>query len=196
MQRLIKAKQEEKKALVAERDNCGSLKVVTVVMLTKQITTLTEDIEELKSKKGRILSKLGCADDKEALAAEKQIPELEKTRDRIKAQQEKLPTQANAAAGEYIRAENAVPAERWNQVIEQRKRLLMEHWQNLLEKLKEIYGQRFNREIYDDAQHYVSDHLPERKRIPYTQSNDEREEVRTPMQDGRQKIRRRDENAF
>ena len=166
VQRLIKAKQEERKALVAERDNCGPLKVVTVVTLTKQITTLTEDIEELKSKKGRILSKLGCADDKEALAAEKRIPELERTRERLKAQQEKLPSQANAAAGEYIRAENAVPAERWNQVIEHRKLLLMEYWERLLARLKEIYGQRFNREIYDDARRYVSDHLPERKQIP------------------------------
>lgn len=166
VQLMIKAKQEERKALVAERDNCGPLKVVTVVTLTKQITTLTEDIEELKSKKGRILSKLGCADDKEALAAEKRIPELEKTHERLKAQQEKLPTQANAAAGEYIRAENAVPAERWNQVIEHRKRLLMEHWRSLLEKLEEIFGQRFNREIYDNARRYVSDHLPERKQIP------------------------------
>lgn len=175
VQRLIKAKQEERKALVAERDNCGPLKVVTVVTLTKQITTLTEDIEELKSKKGRILSKLGCADDKEALAAEKQIPEMERTRGRLNAQREKLPTQANAAAGEYIRAENAVPAERWNQVIEQRKGLFMEHWQNLLEKLKEIYGQRFNREIYDDARHYVNDHLTERKResiVPTTEQEE------------------------
>ncbi len=166
VQRLIKAKQEERKSLVAERDNCGPLKVVTVVTLTKQITTLTEDIEELKSKKGRILSKLGCTDDKEALAAEKRIPELERTRERLKTQQEKLPSQANAAAGEYIRAENAVPAEHWNQVIEQRKHLFMDHWQNLLERLKEIYGQRFNRGIYDDARRYVSDHLPERKQIP------------------------------
>ena len=151
------------------------LKVVTVVTLTKQITTLTEDIEELKSKKSRILAKLGCADDREALTAEKHIPELERTRDRLKAQQEKLPSQANAAAGEYIRAENAVPAERWNQVIEHRKLLLMEHWQNLIEKLKEIYGQRFNREIYDDARHYVNDHLPERKRVEIYQDGLERE---------------------
>ena len=178
VQRLIKAKQEERKTLVAERDNCGPLKVVTVVTLTKQITTLTEDIEELKSKKGRTLSKLGCADDKEALAAEKQLPELERTRERLKAQQEKLPTQANAAAGDYMRAENAVPAERWNQVIEHRKLLFMDHWQNLLEKLKEIYGQRFNREIYDDARRYVSDHLPERKRIEKEQRRQAQVELR------------------
>lgn len=156
------------------------LKVVTVVTLAKQITTLTEDIEELKSKKSRILSKLGCADDKEALAAEKRIPELERTRDRLKEQQEKLPTQANAAAGEYIRAENAVPAERWNQVIEHRKHLLMDHWERLLEKLKEIYSQRFNREIYNDARRYVSDHLPERKResiMPITEQEEKTQQV-------------------
>lgn len=51
----------------------------------------------------------------------------------------------------------------------------MEHWQNLIEKLKEIYGQRFNREIYDDARHYVNDHLPERKRVEIYQDGLERE---------------------
>ena len=196
VQRLIKAKQEERKALVAECDNCGPLKVVTVVTLTKQITTLTEDIEELKSRKAHLLSKLNCADDKEALATEKQIPELERTRDRLKAQQEKLPTQANTAAGEYIRAENAVPAERWNQVIEHRKSLLMEHWQNLLEKLKEIYGQRFNREIYDDARRHVSDHLPERKRIEDEQNRSEQYGNRGRIQRDKQLQRRRSEHSL
>lgn len=198
VQRLIKAKQEERKALVAERDSCGPLKVVTVVTLTKQITTLTEDIEELKSKKNRILAKLGCADDREALAAEKQIPELEKTRDRLKTQQEKLPAQANAAAGEYIRAENAVPPERWNQVIEQRKLLFIDHLHNLIEKLKDIYGQRFNREIYDDARRYVSDHLPERKRIDIEQDSLDREErsIDPLIERQRPRNRRRDENVL
>ena len=188
VQRLIKAKQEERKSLVADRDNCGPLKVVTVVTLTKQITTLTEDIEELKSKKSRILAKLGCADDKEALTAEKQIPELERTRDRLKAQQEKLPAQANAAAGEYMRAENGVPTERWNQVIEYRKLLFMDHWERLLTKLKENYGQRFNREIYDDARRYVSDHLPERSHeviIPKTERKEDRQQ--TPVEKNRRK---------
>ena len=166
--------------------------------MTKQITTLTEDIEELKSKKGRILSKLGCADDKEALAAEKRIPELERTRERLKAQQEKLPAQANVAAGEYIRAENAVPAERWNQVIEQRKLLFMDHWQDLIERLKEIYGQRFNREIYDNAHRYVNDHLPERQRIrsqPDCLQYEKWSSVQTP-EEPRPSNRRRDENIL
>ena len=198
VQRLIKAKQEERKSLVAERDNCGPLKVVTVVTLTKQITTLTEDIEELKSKKNRILAKLGCADDKEALAAEKRMPELEKTRDRLKAQQEKLPTQANAAAGEYIRAENAVPAERWNQVIEQRKLLFIDHLHNLIEKLKEIYGQRFNREIYDDARRYVNDHIPERKRVEIDRDVSERAErdIDPMIERQRPRNRRRNDNVL
>ena len=77
-----------------------------------------------------------------------------------------------------MRAENAVPTERWNQVIEHRKLLFMDHWQSLLEKLKEIYGQRFNREIYDDARRYVSDHLPERKRIEKEQRRQAQVELR------------------
>ena len=44
MQERIKAKQEERKSLVAERKACSAFKVVTINALTKQITTLTEDI--------------------------------------------------------------------------------------------------------------------------------------------------------
>ena len=198
VQRQIMTEQEERKVLVAERKACSAFKVVTVNALTKQITTLTEDIEELKSRKAHLLSKLNCVDDKEALAAEKQISELERTRDRLKAQQEKLPAQANAAAGEYIRAENAVPAECWNQVIEHRKVLFLDHWQSLLAKLKEIYGQRFNRGIYDNTQRYANDHLPERKRTDIEQISFERENRKTDpvIERSKSRKRRRDDNVL
>ena len=58
VQKQIKTKQEERKSLVAERKACSAFKVVTINALTKQITTLTEDIEELKSRKAQLHSKL------------------------------------------------------------------------------------------------------------------------------------------
>ena len=159
VQKQIKTKQEERKSLVAERKACSAFKVVTINALTKQITTLTEDIEELKSRKAQLHSKLKCADDQEARAAEKRIPDMERAKERLTQIQEKLPAQANEIAGEYIRMENDVPSDKWNQVKDQRRIITIDHWHNLLQKLKEIYGKRFDRGLYDDAHiMFISDH--------------------------------------
>ena len=168
IQRQITTKQEERKVLVAERKACSAFKVVTVNALTMQVTTLTEDIEELKNRKGQILSKLKCDDDKEAQEAEKRIPEMERAKERLIQQRERIPVQTDEIAGEYIRTENDVPAEKWNLVKNQRRVITIDHWRNLLQKLKEIYGARFNRGMYDDAQRYVDDHLPEHKQTEQT----------------------------
>ena len=196
IQEMIKAKQAERKTLVVERKACSALKIVTINTLTKQITTLTEDIEELKNRKSQLLSRLKCADDKEALTAEKRIPEMEKARVRLTQIQEKLPTQTNKTAGEYIRMENAIPDERWNQVKDHMRIIFYDHWQTLMEKLKGIYGASFNRELYDDAQRHVHSQLPERVRVEDMRSKPQREETGIQAQTEIPKPRRRDENAL
>lgn len=184
--------------MVVERKACSPLKVVTINALTKQITTLTEDIEELKSRKAQLLSRLKCADDKEAQAAARRIPEMEKVKERLTKIQEKLPEQTNEIAGEYIRVENAVPVERWNQVKDRMRIIFHDHWETVLQKLKEIYGERFNRELYDDVQRYVDDHMPKRKRIDIEQDSLDREERSIDPLIERQvsRNRRRDENVL
>lgn len=110
--------------------------------------------------------------------------------------QGKLPAQTNEVAGEYIRMENAVPAERWNQVKDHMQIISYDHWETALRKLKEIYGARFNRELYDNAQRYVDDHLPERKRIKEVEVYSEREAGRTQKQIDKPKMRRREDNVL
>ena len=74
----------------------------------------------------------------------------------------------------------------------------MDHWRSLLEKLKEIYGQRFNREIYDDARRYVGVHLPERKKVDIERDGLEHEKKELDSMIERQRPRnwRRDDNVL
>lgn len=196
VQKRIKAKKEERKSLIAERKACSPLKIVTINTLTKQITTLTEDIEELKSRKAQLLYRLKCVDDKEALTAEKRIPEMENAKDRLMQIQEKLPAQTNEIAGKYIRMENAVPAEKWNQVKDRMRIIFYDHWENISQRLKEVYGTRFNRELYDDAQRYVDDHLPERKQIKEIEAYSEREASRSQNHVDDPKMQRREDKVL
>ena len=110
--------------------------------------------------------------------------------------QEKLPAQTNEIAGKYIRMENAVPAERWNQVKDRMRIIFYDHWENILQRLKEVYGTRFNRELYDDAQRYVDDHLPERKQIKGIEAYSEREASRSQNHVDDPKRQRRDDNVL
>ena len=196
VQKMIKVKQDERRTLVAERKACSPLKIVTINTLTKQITTLTEDIEELKSRKAQLLYRLKCVDDKEALTAENRISEMEKARERLTQIQKKLPAQTNEIAGEYICMENAIPAERWNQVKDRMRIIFYDHWQALMEKLKGIYGASFNKELYDDAQRHVNRQLPERKREEETHFYPERENDKMQIETDQPKMRRRDGNVL
>lgn len=55
----IKAKNAERKALIAEQKSCG-IHFIRANKLGEQIATLAEDLEELKSRKSQLLARMGC----------------------------------------------------------------------------------------------------------------------------------------
>lgn len=59
VQAAIKEKTAERKALIAEKDNCG-IHFIRASKLWEPIAVLTEDIEELKFQKAQLLNRMGC----------------------------------------------------------------------------------------------------------------------------------------
>lgn len=159
----IHEKQAEKRTLEAERKTCGTFKVAQRIALSRQITTLTEDIEELKSQKTQLLVQMKCPDDDTTGEKERDIAEFEKVQEALEKEQISLSSQAKEAAREYVKAEQQVPDERWNQVCKQRRLIFMDHWEALMHKLHDIYGQMFSHQLFRDVQDYVNEHVPERR---------------------------------
>lgn len=60
----IKEKTAERKKLQAEKKQHSAWEIGKHIQFSQQITTLTEDIEELKSRKTQIMVSLDCEDDK------------------------------------------------------------------------------------------------------------------------------------
>ena len=159
----IQQKQAERKNLSAEKQKCSPLQIVTVTKLYQQITTLTEEIEELKSQRAQILAKLKCADDKDLQATDKRLAELETLKGKLTEQQEKLSGQAEKQAAQYYEIEENIPVENWAAVRDERRALHPQKRLDTMEKLKSTYGKNYSRRLYDEAEHSADMALPERE---------------------------------
>ena len=73
----LKERTKEKKALSAEKKATPVLKILRHKELTQRIATLTEEIEELRSEKSRLLDSLSCKDDSEISHFKKEVADTE-----------------------------------------------------------------------------------------------------------------------
>lgn len=69
--------------------------------LTQRITTLTEEIEELRSEKVRLLESLSCKDDSEISHFKKEVADTEQAVKRLSVQEEKYTAELEKAFAEY-----------------------------------------------------------------------------------------------
>ena len=73
----IKEKSKERKALLAEKKETPYYQIPKLHDLTRHITELTEELEELKTEKELLLHSLDCSDDAGISAVKKEIAALE-----------------------------------------------------------------------------------------------------------------------
>ena len=86
VQKKIAGKNSEKKSLQAEKKLCSPLKFLQIRQYTQQISALTEEIEELKSRKMYLFSCLDCHSDSDMKAIEQKIKKMQDTQKRLKDQ--------------------------------------------------------------------------------------------------------------
>lgn len=75
----IKEKSKERKNLLAEKKETPFYQLPKLHDLTRRITELTEELEELKTEKEMLLRSLNCADDASIYAVKKGIAIMEST---------------------------------------------------------------------------------------------------------------------
>ena len=77
LEQQIKEKSKERKALLEEKKETPFYQIPKLHNLTRRITELTEEIEELKTEKEMLLRSLDCADDAGISDVKKEIATLE-----------------------------------------------------------------------------------------------------------------------
>ncbi len=97
----IKQKTKARKALVAKQKNTSKLNLIKQHDLSRQITTLTEEIEELRSEKENLLLELGCADDAGVKAVQSEVTAMEASLHKLDEQKERYSAELDEALQQY-----------------------------------------------------------------------------------------------
>ncbi len=106
----IKDKTKERKTLLKEKKDTPIYRLSTLRDLSRRISELTEDLEELKSEKELILQKLSCTEDSGISSVQKDIAVMESQLKKLQAQEAKYASELNKTLQEYkaLKAQSTV----------------------------------------------------------------------------------------
>ena len=114
-------KKSEQEQLQTNRNAVPLLQIVQRRQLAEQIATLTEEIEELRSRQAMILRNLDCKNNGEAQRFDSYVDKLEEMQEKLVAQREYLAQQFSDTLSQFIQMNGSIPQEKVETVRQGRK---------------------------------------------------------------------------
>ena len=159
----ITAKKKERKELQNKKKSTSVLRITIQRDLSRQIAELTEELEELKSEKQRLLRELKCADDSSVQKLQSEIVKIESALATLEETEKKNTSKLQKALRQYkIYREKAKafnPAEFWSA----RMKIRPAKEKSAETKLKSSYGKNYREVIFlsaiNDTDAANGDHL-------------------------------------
>ena len=147
----ITAKKKERKELQNKKKSTSVLRITIQRDLSRQIAELTEELEELKSEKQRLLRELKCADDSSVQKLQSEIVKIESALATLEETEKKNTSKLQKALRQYkIYREKAKafnPAEFWSA----RMKIRPTKEKSAETKLKSSYGKNYREVIFLSA---------------------------------------------
>lgn len=186
----IKAKQTERRTLTARKKDTGIFNPIRNYQLSQQITTITEEIEELKSHSEQLMFEISCRDKTEIKQADSDLAQMTVTLDKLDKQHERLNGQIENEAKQFIDVKSKVAPEQASDLLDARLLFRETSGKRIMSKLREVFGQKISTEQFHTASDQVDRRLGEdsemfRERL--LQKRWEREQERVNHQSVRQK---------
>ena len=157
----IKNAVKERKASLAEKKEISFWNIPKAKELNAKIAELTENIEELRSEKAKLLHQLDCADDAGIAIIKKDIVSVEAGLSKLEQQEEKYASELEAALSEYATLkEQSVdfePAE----LYAQRMALRSVKTADAAYCIQSAYGEKYDSLLMFDSKRDVSELLHE-----------------------------------
>lgn len=147
----------ERKALLAEKKELSPLKIGEHRRLSQRIATLTEDVEELKSEKARILSDLHRADDSEMKEVKKWVTDMETELQKAETADVRFSGELDAALAEYHGLEEKSASLDQTELWAARLELRPETEKEAASKVQDAYGIKCDPAIMDMARVQVKE---------------------------------------
>ncbi len=162
----LKARIQERRALLEEKKATPAVQVFRHRELAQQITTLTEDIEELKSEKALLLNQFNCADGHGMTEVKQRVTSMESSLKKLDQQEVKYTDELNATLAQYADLQHqatnmdAVELDIARQVVQTEKE------REAVQQLQATYGKRFNSEMLAQSRKDVAGLLGEVTKPP------------------------------
>ena len=131
------------------------------IQLSQQITTLTEEIEELKNQKTAILIRLGCDKESDFKIAESNLKKMNETVEKLSERQKTLEQQKSDETIKFHKWKSKVSPEQELELLDERISLRENHRNSLIGKLQDVFGRLFSYDRLRDASDEIDYHLNE-----------------------------------
>ena len=140
----LKAKITEKKELNEQKDETSILNPIQHIKLNQQLTTVTEEIEELKSRKEHLIFQAECSTDKDMTNLSKKYDQMNKNLDVLVSQDVSLKAQLKKDAAAF-REESFVPEPgQYFELLDTRIRIRPDFQDKLIAQLKATFGKYYD----------------------------------------------------
>ena len=153
----LKAKVAEKKKLHVQKNKTSILNPFQHIKLNQQLTTITEEIEELKSAKEQLLFQAECSTEKDMASLSRKYDQMDKNLDILDSQDMALKEQLEKDAVAFQEEKLRPKPEQYTELLDARIQIRPTFREKLIEQLKGTFGEYYDYHYRDIATHEVDD---------------------------------------
>ena len=146
--RQISAKKKERKELQAEKKSTPVIKVITHRDLARSIAELTEEIEELKSEKARLIIAMERTDDKDVSTVNDSLDRMKSALTELDKREEKYTAELNEALQQYAEYKEQSKEFNTGEFGKARLDIRPDKERNALNQISNSYGEHFSRSTF------------------------------------------------
>ena len=132
----LKAKVTERKELNVQKDKTSILNPIQHIKLNQQLTTITEEIEELKSRKEQLIFQAECSTDKDMTNLSKKYGQMNNNLDILDSQDISLKKQLEKDAAAFREEKFRPEPEQYTELLDTRIQIRPDFRDKLIEQLK------------------------------------------------------------
>ena len=151
----LKAKVTEQKELNVQKVKTSILNPIQHLKLNQQLTTVTEEIEELKSRKEQLIFQAECSTDKDMTILSQKYDQMNKNLDILDSQDISLKKQLKKDAAAFREEKFRPDPEQYTELLDTRIQIRPDFRDKLIEQLKGTFGKYYDYHRRDIAANEV-----------------------------------------
>ena len=151
----LKAKVTERKELNVKKEKTSILNPIQHIKLNQQLTTVTEEIEELKSRKEQLIFQAECSTDKDMTNLSKKYDQMNNNLDILDSQDISLKKQLEKDAAAFREEKFRPEPEQYTELLDTRIQIRPDFRDKLIEQLKSTFGKYYDYHRRDIAANEV-----------------------------------------